>query len=140
MIRIGKPVVELWDVSDWAEPEKNNTLDGTEPVFSPNSKLLVTQVSDETNADAYNMMLWNISDPPIRPAALLTGHIKPIKSIAFRPDSGLFASASNDKTIILWDVSKPDAPQKGMTLDWALRLDKRGCLQRRRDPACIWRG
>ncbi len=135
----GKLIVELWDVTDWTDRKKLNTLDGTEPVFSPNSKLLITQVSDEANADAYNMMLWNISDPSNPTSSTLTGHFKPIKSIAFRPDSSLFASASNDKTIILWDVSKPGRAPKRHDPDRALGLDQCGCLQLRRDRACIRR-
>jgi WD40 repeat protein len=118
----GKSIVDLWEIAKWKDRKKLSTLDGMDPVFSPNGKLLVTDVTDETNKDAYNMMLWNLSDPSRPTSSTLTGHFKPITSIAFRPDSSMFASASNDKTIILWDVSNPDAPQKGMTLnghsDW----------------------
>ena len=84
-----------------ALPENAITqLDYSSPVyavaFSPDGKLLVSGVSDNT------VQLW---DPVAqRELSPLTGHKDWVKSVAFSPDGKLLASASADKTVKLWNV------------------------------------
>ncbi len=42
----------------------------------------------------------------------LRGHTNWVNSVAFSPDGKMLASGSNDDTIILWDVSQPEAPKQ----------------------------
>lgn len=84
-----------------ALPENAITqLDYSSPVyavaFSPDGKLLVSGVSDNT------VQLWDIVAQ--RELSPLTGHKDWVKSVAFSPDGKLLASASADKTVKLWHV------------------------------------
>ena len=84
-----------------ALPENAITqLDYSSPVyavaFSPNGKLLVSGVSDNT------VQLWDtVAQRELSP---LTGHKDWVKSVAFSPNGKLLASASADKTVKLWNV------------------------------------
>ena len=53
------------------------------------------------------MILWDLTDPtqPRRLGQPLTGHTGPVYSAVFAPDRHALATASDDGTVILWDLS-----------------------------------
>ena len=64
--------------------------------FSPVDASLIAGADDNT------IKLWNRDNPAV-PQAVLAGHTKAVKSIAFLPTGELLASGSSDG-IILWDI------------------------------------
>ena len=98
-----------------ALPENAITqLDYSSPVyavaFSPDGKLLVSGVSDNT------VQLWDtVAHRELSP---LTGHKDWVKSVAFSPDGKLLASASADKTVKLWNVDSRHEIETLMHRNW----------------------
>ena len=98
-----------------ALPENAITqLDYNSPVyavaFSPDGKLLVSGVSDNT------VQLWDTVVQ--RELSPLTGHKDWVKSVAFSPDGKLLASASADKTVKLWNVDSRHEIETLMHRNW----------------------
>jgi RNA polymerase sigma factor (sigma-70 family) len=54
--------------------------------------------------------LWDLSVAQEIPA--LRGHQGAITALAFSPDGGLLATASNDTTVLLWTAPRPKAPDR----------------------------
>jgi WD40 repeat protein len=96
--------VKLWNVSDPQEPKAvGNPIKGHTSfvnciAFSDDDKTLVS------GGDDGNIFLWNISDPnAITQLGTPLKWVASINSLAFNPNKPQFASASNDKTVVLWD-------------------------------------
>ena len=61
----------------------------------------------ETRAPLVNSLLT-----PYGNSATLTGHTGPVLSVAFSPDATTLATASDDDTVILWDLTDPATPTR----------------------------
>ncbi|MCK9902691.1 protein kinase [Frankia sp. Cpl3] len=110
-------LVQLWDVTDRARPEKLSTITAhtgwvLDATFSPDGKLLATASYDRT------VRLWDISDLA-RPQQLsvLLGHNGYVLDAEFSPDGGMLATSGYDNTARLWDVSDPAEPSELAVLD-----------------------
>ncbi|WP_215787270.1 CHAT domain-containing WD40 repeat protein [Paractinoplanes bogorensis] len=90
----------------------NFTIGSGQVVFSPDGSILATGSTDRV------VRLW---DPTTgQELAALSGHTKPVRSLAFSPGGELLASGSADKTIRLWNPTSGQAvrtPLIGHT-DW----------------------
>jgi WD40 repeat protein len=57
------------------------------------------------------VLLWDVTDPtrPRRLGDPLTGHTNGVTAVAFAPDGHTLATASDDQTVLMWDLSGLDA-------------------------------
>lgn len=111
--------IKLWDTNDWSliysleVPEHNQAAD-----FSPDSKLLITGGRDKTSLGEFlqnilgdsdfnkgvSMRLWDVQTGQL--LQTFSQHSNDVNDVSFSPDGKLIASASSDKAIILWRLSK----------------------------------
>ncbi len=67
--------------------------------YSPDGKYLAA------GGDNNIIYVWSMIDPKSAPV-ILKGHSGPIRDLVFLPFSATLASASEDKTILLWDLQR----------------------------------
>src|SRR5207248_190542 len=80
-------------------PEADEDLKDCEFAFSPDGNVLVTW----TREDANTARLWDTLTG--KEIGCLDGHRGAINQAAFAPDGKTLATASEDTTILLWDIS-----------------------------------
>jgi WD40 repeat protein len=105
--------VRLWDLRSGAHRVLNHPRTAQAVAFSPNGRALAVGVRDGS------IKIWKldrevVADPPECGmaslwesgcgAAVLSGHARPVNSIAFSPDGATLASGSSDGTVRLWNV------------------------------------
>ena len=100
----------LWDLTDLTRPRQlgdpltghTDAVDAV--VFAPDGRTLAAS-GDRT------VLLWDVADPgrPRRLGDPLTGHTDAVLGVAFAPDGHTLATASADKTVLLWELSGLDA-------------------------------
>jgi WD40 repeat protein len=82
----------------------------TDVAFSPDGRWIATgagRESDETKGDRSDskdnrVLLWEASDGTL--VGELSGHTRPVKSVAFSPTSRRLVSGSRDGTARVWDI------------------------------------
>jgi WD40 repeat protein len=111
--------IKLWNTSDWSLRKTFTVPEHTQAVdFSPDDKMLVTGGRDKPMIGellqnffgdskfnkGVSMRLWDVDRYKL--LQTFSEHANDVNDISFSPDGKWIASASSDKTIELWKLSK----------------------------------
>jgi eukaryotic-like serine/threonine-protein kinase len=104
--RSGK--VTIWDVRTGEGehfPSPLTSKPQTAFCCSPDGQFAAAAITpDETKPAVMAVKVWNVMTGA--PVSTLKGHLFPINGIVFRPDGRQLATAANDGTVRLWDVTR----------------------------------
>jgi WD40 repeat protein/energy-coupling factor transporter ATP-binding protein EcfA2 len=110
----GTGMIKIWDLAEPDAPRPLDRLDAghKESInavrFSPDGRTMAAAGDDG------DVILWDVNGTRLtRIGPPLRAHGDPVTSVAFSPDDPqLFASASEDKTAQLWDISDRAQPHR----------------------------
>ena len=108
--------VLLWDFTDWDRPARigsplTGTADVTSVAWSPDGRTIATGSEDQT------VTLWDVTDHarPTRIAkpivvSAVTDYVNSVNALVWSLDGRTLASASDDGTLILWNLTDRSRP------------------------------
>jgi WD40 repeat protein len=116
--------VEVWDASIPQHPDRLGrvelppavgTVTGTGAI-SPNGRVLAAGTT--TGTTMFRVQLWDITDlaAPVLMGPPLGEFTQLVEQVAFSPDNGVLAAASDDGTVRLWGIGTPSEPSPLGTL------------------------
>ena len=92
-------------------------------LFSPDGRLLLATKPEGkeyvSEGKEYVVQMWDVETG--NSLGTVSGHTKPIESLAFSPDAKTLASGSQDGTVLLWDwdiISARKVPDKIVKIPW----------------------
>jgi WD40 repeat protein/energy-coupling factor transporter ATP-binding protein EcfA2 len=126
LLALGDPDsrVILWEVSDPSRPRKLSTLPALRTprgyplwvwslAFSPDGRMIVAGMWDNSGSGGDKAVLWDVSDPAhSHQISTLVASGGPVLSVAVSRDGRTVAMGSRDGTVILWDVTDPVHPRR----------------------------
>jgi WD40 repeat protein len=94
----GDGMAVVWDMSNKTEllALSGHTGNVLAVAFSPDGKIIAT-------GDGSKVRLWDLRNP--RSPLVLDGHALPVLGLSFAPDGKRLASASQDMTVRVWDLT-----------------------------------
>jgi WD40 repeat protein len=89
--------VRVWEVSSGRERRRLEANSDGEVAFAPDGKAVASSTTHRSV-----ITLWDAATGQARRE--LAGHQAGVFALAFRPDDGALASASQDGTVLVWDL------------------------------------